>query len=103
ADGLRRADKLTQLAGHALGAVFLVLHQIRRAAVTRRHGPLFLGILHRHFFAEEMADGDLEPADDPRQVKPFPKTQFVAVYNHLFNLPKTLTIQQWRWKANPSD
>ena len=82
-DGLGRTDKFAKLAAHAFGAAFLILHKIRRAAIALRHDPFLLGILHRHFLFEEVAQRDFEPADDGRQIKPLPKIQWFAFDDHL--------------------
>src|SRR6266850_5662389 len=92
--GFGRTDEFAKLAGDALGVAFLVLHEIRRAAVTFGHDPFLLGILQRHFLFEKMAQRDFEPADDGWQVKPLPKVQFASLNNHF-----GLTTKEPRNKA----
>src|SRR5439155_13069086 len=68
-DRLGRTDEFTELAGDALGIAVLVLDQIGRPAIALGHDPFLFGILHRDFLAEEVAQRDLKPADNRRQVK----------------------------------
>ena len=87
ANGFRRTDKFAELARNAFRVAFLILHEIWRAAITGWQRPFLFGIFHRHHFAlDERGVGVLErhlqPADDGRQIKLFPKRQWLAINNH---------------------
>src|SRR5206468_2542252 len=69
-DRLRRADILTQEAGHAFDPALVVAHQRRQAAVVLRDLPPLFRVLHRHFGAEHVPQGDPHPLQDRRKIGP---------------------------------
>src|SRR5208282_497156 len=96
-DGLRRTDKFTELAAHALGVAVLVANEIRRAAIIRRHGPFLFRVFHSNGFAAEqradgVADRNFESADNRRQIKSLPKRQRFAINNHLTLIHSTTAV-----------
>src|SRR4051794_33134709 len=67
-NGFWRAYEFAQLTGNAFGASRLIFHEVRRATITFRNDPTLLGILHGHFLLEEVAQADLESAEDGRNI-----------------------------------
>src|SRR5688572_28337447 len=92
ANGFRRAYELAELASDAFDAAFGVAAEIGRAAITFRHDPLFLPILHGDFLFEEVAQRDFQPAEDSGQVKPFPPGQIWALNNHKLRVHKITAV-----------
>jgi len=54
-------NKFAELAGDTLGVALRVAHQIRRAAVTFGHHPLFLGYCSVTFFLKKWRSVTLNP------------------------------------------
>src|SRR6185436_9190559 len=107
-DGLGRTDEFAKLARDALGVAILIFHEIRGAAIAFGHDPFrfrieaardFLG--HSLAFEKsvlEMPPGDLESANDGRQIKAFPETECFARDDHFFS---SVTASQPRTMIPP--
>src|SRR5581483_11200235 len=68
-DGLRRADRLAELAGNAALLAVGIPAQRMLTAEARAERPLLEGIVHRHLGLEHVLKRERETGDDLRQKK----------------------------------